>query len=118
TERLRAITGLPLASYFSASKIRWVLDEIPGARERAERGELRFGTIDSWLVYNLTGGAGNTDSLHLTDVSNASRTLLCDLRTLDWSDEALEVFDIPRSMLPRIVSSSGAIGEVRGVPGL
>jgi len=122
TERLRAITGLPLAGYFSASKVRWMLDEIPGARERAERGELRFGTIDSWLVYNLTGGAAaardGSGGLHLTDVSNASRTLLCDIRTLDWSDAALAAFDIPRSMLPRIVSSSGPIGEVRGVAGL
>lgn len=112
TERLRDVTGLPLASYFSAGKVRWMLDEIPGARERAERGELRFGTIDSWLVYRLTGG------LHITDVTNASRTQLFDLRTLDWSDAALDVFDIPRSMLPRVVSSSGVIGEVRGIRGL
>ncbi|CAG7612140.1 glycerol kinase GlpK [Leucobacter soli] len=116
TERLRAITGLPLASYFSAGKVRWMLDEIPGARERAERGELRFGTIDSWLVYNLTGGAEH--GLHVTDVTNASRTQLCDLRTLDWSEEALDVFGIPRSMLPGIVSSSEQIGEVRGIAGL
>lgn len=112
TERLRRITGLPLASYFSAGKVRWILDEVPGARERAERGELRFGTVDSWLIFKLTGGT------HVTDVTNASRTQLCDLETLDWSDEALEVFDIPRSMLPRIVSSSERIGEIHGVPGL
>jgi len=117
-DRLRAITGLPLASYFSASKIRWMLDEVPGARERAERGELRFGTIDSWLIYRLTGGPAHGDSLHVTDVTNASRTLLCDLTALDWSDEALGVFGIPRSMLPAIVSSSDVIGEVRGIPGL
>ena len=116
TERLRQITGLPLASYFSAGKVRWLLDEIPGARERAERGELRFGTIDSWLIYNLTGGANG--GLHVTDVTNASRTQLCDLRTLQWSDEALAAFNIPHSMLPQIVSSSGTIGEMRGVPGL
>ena len=116
TERLRAITGLPLASYFSAGKVRWMLDEIPGARERAERGELRFGTIDSWLVYNLTGGAAH--GIHVTDVTNASRTQLCDLRTLDWSDEALAAYGVPRSMLPRIVSSSGTVGEVRGITGL
>lgn len=117
TERLRAVTGLPLASYFSAGKVRWLLDEIPGARERAERGELRFGTIDTWLIYNLTGGAQH-GGVHVTDVTNASRTQLCDLATLQWSDEALGVFDIPRSMLPSIVSSSQVIGEVRGVPGL
>ncbi len=129
TERLRSITGLPLAGYFSASKVRWLLDEVPGLAERAERGELRFGTIDSWLVFNLTGGAGGGSGaaggagspgggIHVTDVTNASRTLLCDLRTLDWSDEALETFGIPRSMLPEIVSSSQVLGEVRGVPGL
>ncbi|MBL5973612.1 MAG: glycerol kinase [Candidatus Leucobacter sulfamidivorax] len=118
TERLRAISGLPLASYFSAGKVRWILDEVPGARERAERGELRFGTIDSWLVYNLTGGAREERGIHVTDVTNASRTQLCDLAALDWSDEALAAFDIPRSMLPRIVPSSGIIGEVRGIPGL
>ncbi|MBO1900361.1 glycerol kinase GlpK [Leucobacter weissii] len=116
-ERLRSITGLPLASYFSAGKVRWILDEIPGARERAERGELRLGTIDSWLIYQLTGGAAG-GGLHVTDVTNASRTQLCDLTTLDWSEEALDVFGVPRSMLPRIVPSSGAIGAVRGVPGL
>ncbi len=121
TERLRRITGLPLASYFSAGKIRWILDEVPGARERAERGELRFGTIDSWLIFNLTGGAtaGKPGTgIHVTDVTNASRTQLCDLETLDWSDEALEVFDIPRSMLPMVVSSSGVLGNVHGIPGL
>ena len=116
TERLREITGLPLASYFSAGKVRWVLDEIPGGREGGERGGLRVRQIDSRLVYHLTGGANG--GLHVTDVTNASRTQLCDLGTLDWSDEALEAFGVPRSMLPRIVSSSGAIGEVRGIPGL
>lgn len=115
-ERLRGITGLPLASYFSAGKVRWLLDEIPGARARAERGELRFGTIDSWLIYRLTGGAEG--GRHVTDVTNASRTLLCDLEALDWSEESLETFGIPRSMLPEIVPSSAAIGEVRGVAGL
>ena len=116
TDRLRRTTGLPLASYFSAGKVRWLLDEIPGARERAERGELRFGTIDSWLVYNLTGGTNGGE--HVTDVTNASRTLLCDLDTLEWDDEALETFGIPRSMLPQIVSSSARIGTISGVPGL
>ncbi len=118
TERLRHIAGLPLASYFSAGKVRWLLDEIPGARERAERGELRFGTIDSWLIYNLTGGAHaatrGVGGLHVTDVTNASRTLLCDINTLEWSNEALTAFGIPRSMLPEIVPSSKVLGEVRG----
>jgi glycerol kinase len=122
TERLRQITGLPLASYFSAGKVRWLLDETPGARERAERGELRFGTIDSWLMFNLTGGAAaaadGTGGLHVTDVTNASRTQLCDLESFTWSDEALHAFNIPRSMLPEIVSSSQVIGEIVGVPGL
>ena len=113
TERLRRITGLPLASYFSAGKVRWILDEVPGARERAEKGELRFGTIDSWLIYHLTGR-----DAHVTDVTNASRTQLCDLETLDWSDEALGVFGVPHSMLPTIVSSSGVFGHVQGIPGL
>ncbi|MGK0715789.1 glycerol kinase GlpK [Leucobacter sp. W1153] len=117
TERLRQITGLPLASYFSASKVRWLLDEVPGVAERAARGELRMGTIDSWLVFNLTGGAAG-GGIHITDVTNASRTLLCDLETLDWSQEALDIFGIPREMLPEIVSSSQVLGEVRGVPGL
>ncbi|NLB46401.1 MAG: glycerol kinase GlpK [Microbacteriaceae bacterium] len=121
TERLRHITGLPLASYFSAGKVRWLLDETPGARERAERGELRFGTIDSWLMFNLTGGAQaaarGEGGLHVTDVTNASRTQLCDINSLTWSDEALAVFDIPRSMLPDIVSSSQVLGEVRGLGG-
>jgi len=122
TDRLKRVTGLPLASYFSAGKVRWLLDEVPDARERAERGELRFGTIDSWLIYNLTGGAGAEGDaragLHVTDVTNASRTQLVDLETLDWSDEALDVFDIPRSMLPEIVSSSGVLGTVTGIEGL
>lgn len=116
-ERLRRITGLPLASYFSAGKIKWLLDEVPGARELAERGELRFGTIDTWLIYQLTGGAAG-GGLHVTDVTNASRTQLCDIHSLEWSDEALAVFDVPRSMMPNIVSSSEVIGTVHGVAGL
>lgn len=116
-ERLRSITGLPLASYFSASKIKWLLDEVPGARELAEQGELRFGTIDTWLIYQLTGGAAGAGA-HVTDVTNASRTQLCDIHSLDWSDEALAVFGVPRSMMPRIVSSSEVIGTVHGVAGL
>jgi glycerol kinase len=105
-ERLRAKTGLVLDPYFSATKIGWLLDHVPGARARAERGELAFGTIDSWLIWNLTGG-----TVHVTDVSNASRTLLVDLATLDWDDELLQLFNVPRAMLPRITSSSEVVGE-------
>ncbi|NLT70492.1 MAG: glycerol kinase GlpK [Verrucomicrobiaceae bacterium] len=104
--RIQEITGLVIDAYFSGSKIRWMLDHHEGARERAERGELAFGTIDTWLVWKLTGGR-----LHLTDATNASRTLLCDLRTTDWSDEMLALLDIPRSLLPEIRDSSEVYGE-------
>ncbi|MBN9213792.1 MAG: glycerol kinase [Microbacterium sp. SCN 70-200] len=113
-------TGLPLATYFSASKIAWILDHVDGAREAAASGDLLFGTPDTWIVWNLTGGVDG--GIHITDVTNASRTLLMDLRTLDWSDELLEVWGIPRAMLPEIRSSSevfGAVrspGELEGVP--
>ncbi|HEX7292680.1 MAG TPA: glycerol kinase GlpK [Conexibacter sp.] len=107
-DRLRAVTGLPLSTYFSGPKARWLLDAQPELRERAEAGELCFGTIDSWLLWQLTGGA-----VHVTDVTNASRTLLMDLRTLDWSDEALELVGIPRALLPEIRSSSEVYGELR-----
>jgi glycerol kinase len=112
-DRFRAATGLPLASYFSALKLRWLLDHVPHARERAEAGDLAFGTIDTWLLWHLTGG-------HVTDVTNASRTQLMNLTTLDWDDTLLAEMDIPRSLLPRIVASSGVIasarGELNGVP--
>ncbi len=98
--------GLVLDPYFSATKIEWLLDHVPGARARAERGELAFGTVDSWLIWNLTGG-----SVHVTDVSNASRTLLVNLATLDWDDELLQLFNVPRALLPRITSSSEVVGE-------
>jgi glycerol kinase len=102
-DRFRPATGLPLATYFSAPKLRWLLDNVAGLRQQAERGNALFGTIDTWLIWNLTGG---TDSgAHVTDVSNASRTMLMDLRTLDWSDALLGDFDIPRPMLPKIVPS-------------
>ncbi|MDX2376955.1 glycerol kinase GlpK [Microbacterium sp. LRZ72] len=119
-DRFARRTGLPLATYFSASKIRWILDHVPGAREGAEAGHLAFGTPDTWLIWNLTGD--RRGGRHVTDVTNASRTLLMDLETLDWSDEMLGVFGIPRSMMPEIVSSVGVLGEVsapgalRGVP--
>ena len=117
-DRFRGVTGLPLASYFSGLKLRWLLDHVEGARERAEDGEVLFGTIDTWLVWNLTGGAEG--GLHLTDVTNASRTQLMALDTLEWDDGMLAAFGIPRAMLPRIASSSEVYGETRapfpGVP--
>jgi glycerol kinase len=104
--RIRRRTGLVLDAYFSATKIAWLLKNVPGARARARRGELAFGTVDTWLVWNLTGGR-----THVTDATNASRTLLYNLRTGDWDDELLALFDIPRSLLPKIRSSSEIYGE-------
>jgi glycerol kinase len=95
-------TGLVIDAYFSGTKLKWLLDNIPGARERAARGELAFGTIDAWLVWHLTGG-----KVHVTDASNASRTLLLDIATCRWDDELLELFDVPREVLPDVVESSG-----------
>ena len=110
-DRFRPTTGLPLATYFSATKIAWMLEHVDGARERAERGELAFGTTDSWVLWHLTGGA-----VHATDVTNASRTLLMDLATLEWDDDLLAAFDVPRSLLPEIRSSSEVYGEVADGP--
>jgi glycerol kinase len=104
-------TGLVLDAYFSGTKLAWLLDNIPGARARAERGELAFGTIDSWLVWNLTKGQA-----HVTDPSNASRTLLFNLRTLTWDDELLALLKIPRALLPEVVPSSGIVAHTD--PGL
>jgi glycerol kinase len=109
-DRLRAKTGLPLATYFSGPKIKWILDHVEGARERAEKGELLFGNMDTWLIWNLTG-------VHVTDVTNASRTLLMNLETLDWDPELLDLLSVPRSMLPRIASSSEVYGHARGALG-
>lgn len=106
TDIIREKTGLILNPYFSGTKIRWILEHVPGAREKAEAGLLRFGTVDSWLVWNLTGG-----KVHVTDVSNASRTLLFNIHTLTWDDELLALFDIPRSMLPEVKSSSEIYGH-------
>src|ERR1019366_8729554 len=103
-DRFRAKTGLPLATYFSALKIRWILDNVPGVRARAESGEVIFGNIDTFLLWNLTSG------LHVTDCTNASRTQLMNLATLDWDGELLEAFRIPRAMLPHIASSSEVYG--------
>jgi glycerol kinase len=105
----RRKTGLVLDSYFSGTKVRWILDHVEGARERAERGELCFGTVDSWLVWQLTGGA-----LHVTDASNASRTLVFDLHAGDWDDELLDVLGVPRAMLPEVRPSSEICGHTAG----
>jgi glycerol kinase len=104
TDLFRQKTGLVLDSYFSGTKVKWLLDNIPGARIRAERGELAFGTIDSWLIFKLCGA-------HLTDTSNASRTLLFNIHTLEWDDELLGLLDIPRALLPLVVPSSGIVGN-------
>jgi glycerol kinase len=112
-DRLRDKTGLPLATYFSGPKARWILDNVPDARAQAEHGDLLFGTIDTFLIWWLTGGPDG--GIHVTDVTNASRTLLMDLRTLDWDAELLETIGVPRAMLPRICPSSEIYGEARTV---
>ncbi|MGD9562096.1 MAG: glycerol kinase GlpK [Pyrinomonadaceae bacterium] len=104
---IRQKTGLEIDAYFSASKIAWLLDNIAGVRERAEAGELAFGTIDTWLVWKLTGGR-----LHITDVSNASRTMLFNIHSLEWDKELLDIFNVPRALLPEIRSSSEIYGEI------
>ncbi|MGW5313035.1 glycerol kinase GlpK [Nocardia thailandica] len=114
---VRARTGLPLAGYFAAPRLRWLLDTTPGLRERAERGEVLFGTMDTWLIWNLTGGPDG--GAHLTDVTNAGRTLLMDLSTLSWDPDLLRFFGIPAAALPRIVPSAGTFGTARAVlPGV
>ena len=105
-EDIRRRTGLLIDAYFSATKLKWILDNVEGARERARRGELCFGTVDSWLIFNLTGG-----KVHATDYSNASRTMLFNINTLEWDDELLRLFDIPRRMLPDVKPSSCIFGE-------
>ncbi len=109
-DRFRPQTGLPLATYFSGPKIRWILDNVPGVREAAARGEAIFGNMDTWVIWNLTGGPNG--GAHITDVTNASRTLLMNLRTLDWDDEILDILGIPRAMLPQIRPSSD--GDIYG----
>ena len=118
-DRFRSKTGLPLATYFSGPKVRWMLDNVEGIADRAESGDLLFGNIDTWCIWNLTGGTDG--GLHITDVSNASRTLLMDLERLDWDDEILSAIGVPRAMLPEIRPSSAVYGEVasgslRGIP--
>lgn len=112
-ETVSAKTGLVLDPYFSATKVRWILDNVAGAHERAERGELAFGTIDSWLIWHLTSGMR-----HVTDVTNASRTLLYNIVTGEWDEELLRIFGVPASMLPKVVWSSDRIGEVTTSLGL
>jgi len=110
---VQELCGLPLAGYFSAPRIRWLLDETPGLRERAERGDVLFGTMESWLIWNLTGG------LHVTDVTNASRTMLLDVRTLRWSARACEFFGVPMAMLPEVRPSVGVFGTATAaLPGV
>jgi len=110
-DRFRAQTGLPLSTYFSSLKLRWLLQHVPGAEEKAASGELLFGNIDTFLVWNLTGGPNG--GVHVTDVTNASRTQLLNLRTLDWDEELLAAFGIPRVMLPHVRSSSEVYGQAR-----
>ena len=110
-DRFRAITGLPLASYFSGLKLRWLLENVPGARALAEAGDALFGTIDSWVSWNLTGGPKG--GVHITDVTNASRTQLMNLATCDWDDSMLKAYGIPRACLPKILPSSTVYGEIQ-----
>jgi len=113
-DRYRETVGLPLATYFAGPKLRWILDSVDGARAAAERGDLLFGTMDSWLIWNMTGGADAPGGgIHVTDVTNASRTLLMDLRTLDWDPQIAAEMGIPLAMLPRICSSSQEYGRGR-----
>jgi glycerol kinase len=111
-DRFRAKVGLPIATYFSGPKVKWILDNVEGARARAEGGDLVFGNIDSWCIWHLTGGTNG--GVHVTDVTNASRTMLMDLSTLAWDDEILAIMGIPKSMLPEIRSSSQVYGEATG----
>jgi glycerol kinase len=111
-DRFRTRVGLPLATYFSGPKIKWVLDNVSGVRAKAEKGEVLFGNIDSWVIWNLTGGPNG--GVHVTDVSNASRTMLMNLETLDWDPDMLKVMGVPRAMLPKIMASSAVYGNARG----
>ncbi|NLG47821.1 glycerol kinase GlpK [Gordonia sp. (in: high G+C Gram-positive bacteria)] len=115
-DRYREKTGLPLSTYFAGPKVRWILDNVDGARDRAKAGDLLFGTMDTWLAWHMTGGVDG--GLHITDVTNASRTMLMDLHTLQWDEEICADFGIPMSMLPTIHSSSGVLGSLRTVGSL
>jgi glycerol kinase len=111
-DRFKDVTGLPLSTYFAGTKIAWILENVEGTRERAEAGDLLFGTTDTWVLWNLTGGAHG--GVHATDVTNASRTLFLDLRTLEWDDDILDAFGVPKSMLPEVRSSSEVYGVAHG----
>ncbi|MGK5730401.1 glycerol kinase GlpK [Streptomyces sp. URMC 124] len=111
-DRFRRETGLPLASYFSGPKVRWLLDNVEGLRERAEAGDILFGTMDSWVIWNLTGGVDG--GVHVTDVTNASRTMLMNLRSLDWDERILESMEVPAAVLPEIRSSAEVYGTAKG----
>src|SRR5512141_53490 len=111
-DRFRTKVGLPLATYFSGPKIKWILDNVPGVRAKAEKGDVLFGNIDTWVIWNLTGGPKG--GVHVTDVSNASRTMLMNLETLDWDPDMLKVMGIPRAMLPAIKASSEVYGKATG----
>ncbi|HEX3804949.1 MAG TPA: glycerol kinase GlpK [Solirubrobacteraceae bacterium] len=113
-DRFRDKSGLPLATYFSGPKVRWILENVDGAREKAEAGDLAFGNMDSWLIWNLTGGVDG--GLHITDVTNASRTMLMDLTTLDWDARTADTIGVPLAMLPEIHASSEVYGEVKSGP--
>jgi glycerol kinase len=111
-DRFRAKTGLPIATYFSGPKIKWILDNVDGVRAKAESGDVVFGNIDTWVIWQLTGGPDG--GVHVTDVTNASRTMMMNLETLDWDDEILGILGVPRAMLPEIRASSEVYGEAKG----
>jgi len=117
-DRFRTKVGLPLATYFSGPKVKWILENVPGAKAKADAGDLLFGNIDTWCIWNLTGGVSG--GVHVTDVSNASRTMLMNLATLDWDADMLKIMGIPRSMLPSIKASSEVygkgVGDLAGIP--
>jgi glycerol kinase len=117
-DRFRTKTGLPIATYFSGPKIKWILENVEGTRDRAENGDLLFGNIDTWCIWHLSGGTNG--GVHVTDVSNASRTMMMNLETLDWDDEILKTLDVPRAMLPEVRASSQvyaeATGDLQGIP--
>src|SRR5437867_2709389 len=111
-DRFRAKTGLPIATYFSGPKIKWILENVDGIREKAESGDVIFGNIDTWVIWQLTGGPDG--GVHVTDVTNASRTMMMSLETLDWDDEILGILNVPRAMLPEVRASSEVYGEAKG----
>ena len=109
-DALKKTTGLPLSTYFSGPKLRWMLDNVPQVKEAHDSGDLYFGTVDSWVLWNMTGGLDG--GVHLTDCTNASRTMFMDLETLDWSQDCLDFFKVDKACLPRIVSNAEVFGKV------